>query len=91
MSILKRTVYFDNTGGAIRFWDWANVTTTLGAMAEPFVANDRAARDGDEIFDPEDEINKITEIERRSVDEEQLVLGNGSHLHGGYQLSRTGR
>ena len=91
MSILNRTAYYDDTDGVVRFWDWASVDTTLGGMVEPFVANSRAGRDGDIVFDPEDVISKITSIERRSIDKEQLVLSGGGHLHGGYQLSRSGR
>ena len=41
MSIQKRSVFFDNTGGIVRFWDWSIVTTTLGTMVEPFLPNDR--------------------------------------------------
>ena len=59
-------------------------------MAEPFVVNDRHAINGDEVYDPEDEINLVDEIKQYSIDKEQLVLGD-DHVHGGYQLSRTGR
>ena len=93
MSIQKRTVYFDNTGGYARFWDWAVVTTTLGAMAEPFSPNVRHQSHQDfEAFDPEDEINRVDEIRSASVDKRDLILSGGDRpLNGGYQLPRTGR
>ena len=92
MSIQKRTVFFDNAGGFARFWDWARVTTSLGAMAEPFTPGDRHSNDVDfETFDPTDEINRIDEIRAADIDQSQLILGGGDHTMGGYHLPRTGR
>jgi hypothetical protein len=89
MSIQKRTIYFDG-GSVVRFWDWAMVTTTIGAMFEPFVVNARRVPTlTDIVFDPTDEINRIDYIEERSIDKEKLTLGD--YVHGGYQLSREGR
>lgn len=93
MSINNRTVFYDNTGGIVRFWDWASVDTTLGAMAEPFMVNARRSNDTPTIeFDPADEIAKITEIRSAPIDISMLVLSRGQDsLHGGYQIPRDGR
>ena len=90
MSILKREIFYDNTGGFARFWDWALCTTTLGTMAEPFMPNDRHRIDGVSEFDPTDEISRIDEIRASSVDTQAAVLSGGQHaLIGGYQLPRN--
>lgn len=93
MSIQKRTVFYDETNGIARFWDWALTTTTIGTMAEPFMPNARylvGAEFG--TFDPTDEISRIDEIRSSSVDGQLLTLSGGQHqLHGGYLLPREGR
>ena len=93
MSILNRTVYYDNTGGLAMFWDWATVTTTLGTMSEPFIAGQKFASNLPTAdFDPDDEIARIDNIRALSLDKEQLVLSGGDgHLHGGPTVTRTGR
>ncbi len=93
MSITNRTALYDFTGGYVRFWDWAEVTTTLGAMAEPFFANERHSNDTPTIeFDPTDEIAMINEMKARPIDESMLYLSGGLHqLHGGYQMPRDGK
>lgn len=93
MSIQKRTVFFDNTDGIVRFWDWALVTTTLGTMAEPFVANGRHLLQADFAqFDPTDEISRIDDMRAASIDASLLVLSGGDRaLNGGSQLPRDGR
>ena len=93
MSIQRRTVFYDNTGGIKRFWDWAQVTTTLGSMAEPHNGQLKHERDTDfTALDPTDEIARIDEIRALPADRHQLVLSGGDHhLIGGYQLPRTGR
>jgi hypothetical protein len=84
MSILKREVFYDNTGGIARFWDWSLTTTTLGTMAEPFNPNDRLRVDGVSEFDPTDEIARIDCIRAASVDTQPQVLSGGVHaLNGG--------
>jgi len=93
MSILNRTVYYDNTGGLAMFWDMAKVTTTLGVMAEPFVPGLRHDLNQDfEHFDPTDEINRIDTIRALPLHKEQLILSSGGeHLMGGVFSPRTGR
>ena len=91
MSILKRTVFFDNTSGIKRFWDFALVQTTLGAMVEPFTANDRKGGSPVINYDPTDMMVRIDEIEGKPIDVQQLVLSGGFHLHGGTTLPRNGR
>ncbi len=94
MSILNRTVYYDTSRGKIMFWDWAKVTTTLGVMAEPFVAGAKHVANTPLIdFDPDDEINRIDEIRAMPLDREQLILSSSAvdHLHGGPTVTRIGR
>lgn len=79
MSIQKREVFFDDTGGIARFWDWALVTTTLGTMAEPFSPNDRTKIDGVSEFDPTDMMARIDGIRASSVDKQLYVLSGGEH------------
>jgi hypothetical protein len=93
MSILKREVFYDDTGGYIRFWDWALVTTTLGTMAEPFSPNERRLV-GEDIgqYDPTDAMSRMDSIRASSIDTQLLTLSGGRHqLHGGALMPRTGR
>lgn len=92
MSILKREVFFERTNGIVRFWDWALTTTTLGAMAEPFLPNDRNKIDGVSEYDPTDEMNRIDTIRESTVDTQYQTLSGGVHaLHGGYLHPRNGQ
>lgn len=79
MSIQKREVFFDYTGGIARFWDWSLTTTTLGVMAEPFLANDRYKRDGVSEFDPTDMMARIDNIRAATVDRQLQMLSGGDH------------
>jgi hypothetical protein len=93
MSILKRTVFFDDTTGVVRFWDWAMVLTTLGTMVEPFRVDARFSTSTPiSEFDPTDEICRIDEIRSMPVDQSMLHLSSGPHqLHGGYCHPRDGK
>jgi len=93
MSIQSRTVYHDDSRGISMFWDWATVTTTLGAMVEPFIVGEKFAFDVATVdFDPEDEIARMDIIRSMPLDKEQLILSGGTgHLHGGVTVTRTGR
>ena len=94
MSILNRTVYYDNSHGRAMFWDWAKVTTTLGVMVEPFIAGAKFTVNTPTVdFDPDDEINRIDEIRALPIDREQLILSSSAvdHLHGGPTVTRIGR
>jgi hypothetical protein len=96
MSILKREVYFDNTSGLARFWDWAVTTTTLGVMAEPFSVGSVAvgtglSGNGDHI-DPTDEIARIDALRAapRDFSIRYLSGDSGLALNGGDLRPRTG-
>lgn len=92
MSILKRDVFYDDAKGFITFWDWAKVTTTLGAMVEPFVVGQKFVADVDKAdFDPEDEISRIDSIRIMDLNKEQLILSGGGHIHGGSLIPVLGR
>jgi len=94
MSILRRTVYYDISRGTAMFWDWAKVTTTLGVMAEPFIAGAKFTHNTPTVdFDPDDEINRMDEIRAMPLDKEQLILSSSAvdHLHGGPTVTRLGR
>ena len=92
MSILKRDVFYDDSRGKIMFWDWAKVTTTLGAMVEPFIVGQKFVTDVDTAdFDPEDMMSRIDSIRIMDLNKEQLILSTDPHLHGGSTISSTGR
>jgi len=78
MGILKREVYYDDTGGLVRFWDWALTTTTLGVMAEPFNPNDRLRIDGVSEFDPTDDMARIDSLRAQTVDRQPQILSGGN-------------
>jgi hypothetical protein len=92
-TVLKRTVFYDNTKNVVRFWDWALVTTTIGTMVEPFNVNMRWIPGAQQQnFDPEDEATRIDEMVCASIDKQQLILSGGnSYLHGGYVQPHVGR
>lgn len=92
-AIEKRTVFYDNTGGVVRFWDWAVVVTALGNMAEPFMANSRMMPSGPIVeFDPTDEFSRIDEIRAKPIDKEKFVLsGSTDATIGGYQFPRDNK
>lgn len=92
MSILRRTVFYDKTGGIVRFWDWALTTTTLGTMAEPFTANMRPDKAPIRNFDPTDECARIDEMVEADINQSLIMLSGGvNQLHGGCLLPRVGR
>lgn len=90
MSITQRTVFYDYTGGYVRFWDWAEVNTSLGMMVQPFLPNDRHMPDMPfDEFDPTDEVALITSIELASVDRLNRLSGGVHVLHGGAMNPRN--
>ena len=94
MSILRRSVYYDNSRDKAMFWDWAKVTTTLGVMAEPFIVGAKFTANTPTVdFDPDDEINRIDEIRALPIDKEQLILSSSAvdHVMGGPTVTRLGR
>lgn len=72
MSIRKRTVFYSDKGGQIKFLDWALVMTSLGACAEPFDMNNRGQPNTDiPDYDPSDMMTKVDRLER--VEDEDAV------------------
>ncbi len=92
MSILKREVLYDYTGGIARFLDMAVCTTTLGTMSEPFSPNNRFNFGNFQDFDPTDEINRVDCIRAINGDKAMLELSGGAHqLIGGVMNPKVGR
>ena len=95
--ILKRTVFVERdsaSGGVHRFADFARVITPLGQMVEPFIAGQKLSVDTPiREYDATDEMCRIDGIEQIDSDKLPSQLGDGLQppLHGGLQLSRTGR
>ena len=95
--ILKRTVFVERdsaSGGVYRFADFARVVTPLGQMVEPFIAGQKVSNNAGILeYDAKDEMCRIDEIEQIDSDKLPSQLGDGLQppLHGGLQLSRTGR
>ena len=91
--VQRRTVFYDDTGGYIRFMDWALVTTQLGTMVEPFQVDERHGVGINYTqFDPTDSEARIDEMRRIDADKLELVLSGGDHhLHGGTMRPKTGR
>jgi hypothetical protein len=91
--ILKRTIFIDDSGGMVRFHDWAVVNHALGTMMEPFSEIRRigsATKAGISNFDSTDAMCRIDAIERLSLDKAYQILG-GDRITGGNLLPRTGR
>jgi len=87
MSILKREVLYSTKGNQVKFLDWALVTTTLGACAEPFDINERGSglNADSKDYDPSDPIVKVdalVEVEDEG-DAKKHLSGGGSQLNGG--------
>lgn len=93
-NVLRRTVFVEqDSNGYFRFADWALVVTTLGAMVEPFSANERFQRGtGFANFDPTEDLSLITEIKQVDFDLlPTLLSGGGPVVHGGTTMPRVGR
>jgi hypothetical protein len=86
-------VFYDNTGGIVRFLDWALVTTTLGTMAEPFQVDSRhSMRTPFTDFDPTDEMARIDEMIQIDSDKSMILLSGGiNQTIGGTMRPKTGR
>jgi len=99
MSILRRTIFmerddrFPSDGSYHRPCDWALVTTTLGAMAEPFSPFERLCP-GTAVqnYNATDDMRRIDEIKFIDLDKHMKFLsGGGAQIHGGLLMPRTGR
>ncbi len=95
MSISKREVLYDVSGGVVRFSDWAVCTTTIGTMVEPFSPNRKHSNDVNwELFDATDEINRIDDLIQVPEGKEQLYLSGSTDSpahHGGVLNHRVGK
>jgi len=93
-NILNRTVFYDMTGGVVRFRDYAHVTTTLGGMVEPFNVNQRKEPDTDMVdFDPTDDMCRIDQMQAIDATMEGQLLSfgaTGQPLHE-FSQPRTGK
>jgi hypothetical protein len=94
-SILKRTVFYEKKGeGAMRFADWALVTTTLGVAVEPFTSiGVRSVPDLNiRSYDPTEDCSRVDEM-RGVTDLGMLpyLLSGGQYIHGGALSPRVGR
>jgi hypothetical protein len=88
MSIQKRCVFYSKEN-QYRFLDWAEVTTTLGSMMEPFCPNIRfAPNQSIRDFDPSDPIARIDEMKNvdRRFEWKALSHGEVMPLHGGRMM-----
>jgi hypothetical protein len=92
MSILKRTVLYDETGGYFRFWDWAYVDTTIGPMGEPFLPGSRySLQTPTPEFDPTDEIAMVNCVVSKPIDLSLGYFSSGGQAIGGYTMPRDGK
>jgi hypothetical protein len=92
--ILKRTAFVEVVGGVHRFADFARVITPLGTMIEPFIPGQKVGNnDSMQEYDATNEMCRIDDIEQVDSDRLPSMMGDGGSpsLHGGNQLSRTGR
>ena len=92
--ILKRTAFVEVVGGVHRFADFARVITPLGTMVEPFIPFQKTSNNGSiQEYDATEEMCRVDDIEQIDSDRLPSLMGDGGSpaLHGGNQLSRTGR
>ena len=91
--IQKRTIFYDNSDGYVRFHDWSMVIHPLGTMMEPFIgAGVKASlstKDGLVNFDATDAQCRIDEIKIHSLDKGLQILGDT--VIGGTLMPRVGR
>jgi hypothetical protein len=96
--ILRRTVFYDDSDGYVRPFDFNLVMTAVGACMEPnfailprtcFCQGKAADTLGKQEYDPTDEINRVDEIKPFSLDKQMLICGE--QVHGGTLLPKTGR
>lgn len=92
-AIYKRTVYYDTTGGVVRFTGWATVVTAVGQCVEPFLPAFYPFDGAVENFDFKDDIGRIDEMQRVDVHKLNRILSGGEKsiaLNGGIHNPRIG-
>lgn len=91
--IMKRTIFYDNSDGVVRFHDWALVLTELGEMMEPFqgIATKWQPNTvaGLVNFDATEPGCRIDEIKSHSLDKGLQLYGDT--VTGGVLMPRKGR
>ncbi len=88
--IIKRQVFYDDSDGVARPFDWALVTTGIGSMMEPFIPWMKHCVGSDTIaVDYADQITRIDEIRSFPLGREKFLASDG--LHGGTMHPRDGR
>ena len=94
--IARRTIFVDDSAGALKFWDWAQVNTAVGTMAEPRVFGMQRPFDGVAVaaskLEPTDDIYRVDEIRRASIGKEKFLLCDDTTIaiHGGQLWPRVG-
>lgn len=85
-SVLRRVLYMDGSKNSVRFYDFALVQTTLGAMVEPVTWNRLSPT---LQHDPLDDLTRIDALEGIDLLREMNTkLGAGEVIHGGCQGPR---
>ena len=93
-TVLQRVVFVERTtDGFFRFADWAQTTTSLGVMAEPFpVRQGGGLGDQGATYDATDDIVLVSEILHANSDLiPTMISGGGPPWCGGNLMPRTGR
>lgn len=81
MSIQKRSVlYVKPKNKQFRFIGWAMVTTTLGAMLEPFDISHHNPGVNWVDYDPSDEISRIDELQNVDDGTQILLTSHGETM-----------
>ena len=88
--IARRTIFYDEEEGVVRWHDWALVVHPLGMFLEPFQEITKKARDADyRNYDASEPMCRIDEMKRHSLDKGLLIYGE--QVTGGVLTPRSGR
>ena len=87
MSIQRRVVFYDAMPNGIRFHDWAETTTSLGKMYEPFDMSMRQLGTGIADYDSSDLMAKIDDMQPKSIDFANKY-GDDANVIGGWLYAR---
>ncbi len=90
-------MFVDQSGGKVRFHDWARVDTAIGTMAEPRCPMAQRPLDGFSAsgskLDYTDDLSRMDALEEIPIGREMKVLSESSEphaLHGGSLWQRVG-
>ena len=91
--LMQRDSRKPSDGTFIRPLNWALVTTSLGAMVEPFMPfAQHSMGTGWRNYDATDECVRVDEIQFVDADRHMLILsGSNEQIHGGDLLPRVGK